>query len=349
VGNFTVDPAEVRIHAKTLSETVAPAYAEASSGVVQDSQISAPGFGIALSPIEALYHQRIDFISKDLGGAHEVVSEIASRLNEVATQYTRGENLNITGFQGTAKPEESYGSAYGQSGIAGKAAGGAAVGAAVIVTEAFVYATCGAMVTASALCPAFIPSTVAAALFISNPFSISAAGSALTLEANHIKTVINMAFLTHCNNTAAKWSGEGKDAFVSLAIKIKGHLDEIADYINALGSALQDLVMVLAGLWIGLAALVGPFLIWLIAMKLAEVFPLDIPVIEGIINATGAVMDSGVLTAIAGVAAVGGLVLSLITGLAKDLLTLGALPDSGKAGVPDMTEFKIDGNFKTDL
>jgi hypothetical protein len=36
-------------------------------------------------------------------------------------------------------------------------------------------------------------------------------------------------------------------------------------------------------------------------------------------------------------------------GLAKDLLSLGALPDAGAAGVPDMTEFHIDQNYKTPL
>jgi uncharacterized protein YukE len=349
MGNFTVDPNELRSHAKTLSDTVAPAYAEARSAVVQDSQISAPGFGIALSPLEALYHQRIDFISKDLQGAHDVIAAIANRLNDTASEYEKGENLNVQGFDGTPQHQESYGSAFGQSGLGGKLAGATAVGAAAMVTEVFVYATVGLMTTASALCPAFIPSTIAAALFISNPFSISASASSLTLEAKHIKGSLNTTFNTTCVATVGKWTGEGRDAFQALANKIKAHLDDIADYIDTIGSVMQDLVAALAGLWLGLMALVAPFLVWLIAMKCAEVFPLDIPVIEGIINATGAAMDAGVLSTISGLIAAGGLVISLIMGLAKDLLSLGALPDAGAAGVPDMTEFHIDQNYKTPL
>jgi hypothetical protein len=344
--NFTVDPAELRSHATNLANVVAPAYATSSAAVRTDAQIDFPGFGAALSFLEAGYHQRVDFLAKDLQGAHDVLGEIATRLQQTAAEYQKGENLNIAGFHGSAQHEESYGAALGRTNPLGE---GATAAGAMGLTAGVVYATAGSLATCAGLCPTFIPAAVAAALFIANPLSIAEAGAALVNEARHIQTQLNADFLSVCVNSAAKWTGEGKDAFAQLANTIKGHLDQIGKYIETLGGALQSLDITLSTLWLGLAALAGPLLVWLIAMRAAEAIPFAAAAIEPIIEVTGAAATSAVVGTLGGVTAAASAIVALITGLAKDLLTLSALPDKGAAGVPDMTEFSVDTNFSTTL
>ncbi|HSV64543.1 MAG TPA: hypothetical protein VLJ59_01375 [Mycobacteriales bacterium] len=346
--NFTVDPTDLKSHARFLDRSIAPTYARSSQDVRSGSHIDAPGFGIALSPIEAAYHQRVDFLAKDLVGAHDLCVAIARRLTETAETYQRSEDLNTAGFGGTPVHEESYGSAYAETGAATMASGSPALLAAGITVE-MITACLASMAACSVLCPAFIPATIAAGLFFANPAGIATAGAHLINEGRNIQNVLDVNFLNVCTAVAAKWTGEGRDGFQQVATTIKGHLDQVGKYLETLGGALHTLDVALAGLWTMLIALVGPFLLWLIAAKAAELFPPDIPVIEAIINASGAAMSSGILTAIAAVAAIGGAVGTLITALAKDALGLTALPDSGQAGVPDMTEFKVDANFQIHL
>jgi hypothetical protein len=343
--DFTVDPADLRSHASFLAKTVAPTYATSAGSVRQGSHVEAPGFGIALTLVEATYLQRVDFLAKDLQGAHDLCLAISDRLNQTADTYQRSEDLNIAGFGGTPVHEESYGSALSGTGTAQLGlAVPILVGAGV--TVGMVEACLGGMAACSALCPSFIPATIAAALFFANPNGIAEAGAHLINEGRNIQTVLDVNFLNVCNAAAGKWTGAGKDSFQQLVVTIKGHLDQVGRYIETLGGALHTLDLALTGLWLALIALVGPFLVWLIAMRAAELFPPDIPVIESIIEASGAVVSSGVLSTIAGLTAVGGTVIGLIDGLGKDLLSLTALPDAGAAGVPDLTEFKVDANFQ---
>jgi uncharacterized protein YukE len=345
--DFSVDPAELRSHAKNLAGAVAPAYATSSTSVRQGSEISSPGFGIALSGVlEAPYHQRVDFLAKDLQGAHDVCTEIARRLQQTADQYDKAENLNVAGFSGTPQQQESLATAFGQTGLANLDVGAVV---ATAVPLASIYATLTMMSACSALCPAFIPAAVVGALFVANPLGIAEAGAKLINEGRHIQNQLNLDYLTACNNAAAKWSGEGKDAFQQLTNTVKGHLDQIGKYIETLGEALHSLDIALSALWLALMEMVGPFLLWLVAMKAAEVFPPDIPYIETVVNASGALMSGTVMTTVELVTAVGGTVVTVINGLAKDLLSLTALPDAGKAGVPDLTEFKVGTNFATNL
>jgi hypothetical protein len=243
----------------------------------------------------------------------------------------------------------SFGDAYGQSGtgqFAGQGGlGGVAFAAGLTLTE--IFAVMGAMSACGALCPTFIPAVVAAGLFIANIGSIGEAASTLTLAAQNLSKDHNIAFDKICTTTAAKWTGAGRDAFVDTTTNIKAHMDEMADYVKTLGEALQGLMVALVGLWLALAALAGPFLIWLIATRAAELIPFAAAALEPLIEVTGAAMSAGVVTMIAAVVSVGGLALSLVTGLGKDFIKLMALPDTGQEGVPDMTEFHVGQNFAT--
>ena len=345
MGDFTVDPTDLRVHAKSLASSVAPAFATSATTLRQGGQIDFPGFGAALSFVQAVYDQRVDFLAKDLQGAHDVLLEISSRLEQTAAEYARGENLNITGFQGTPNPQESYGAALGSVAPASAAAFAGAAGLSVGV----VYATAGSLATCAGLCPTFIPAAIAAALFIANPLSIVQAGTALVNEGRHIQSQLNPDFLSVCTSAAAKWTGEGKDAFLQLAITIKGHLDIVGKYIETLGTALHSLDITLTTLWLGLAALSVPFLIWLIAMRAAEAIPFAAAAIEPIIEVSGAAASAAVIGTLGGVTAVASVAVAMISGLGGDLLTLSSLPDKGAAGVPDMTEFKLETNYQTAL
>jgi uncharacterized protein YukE len=346
--DFTVDPTDLRGHASFLDKSIAPTYGRSSASVREGGQVDAPGFGIALSFVEAAYLQRVDFLAKDLTGAHDLCAAIADRLKRTADTYQRAEDLNVAGFNGTPVHETSYLSAFGQTGLADMAATAPALFGAGITME-MVTACLASMSACSALCPAFIPATIAAALFVANLPGIAAAGSHLINEGRNIQNVLNASFQNVCTACAARWTGAGRDAFQQLTTTIKGHLDQVGRYLETLGGALHSLFIALAGLWTALLALVGPFLVWLVAAKAAEVFPPDIPFIEAVINATGAALSSGVLTTIAGLTAVGTMVVSLINGLAKDALSLTALPDSGQAGVPDLTELRVDANFQLEI
>ena len=346
-GNFTVDPGELRERAKSLRTLVADAFSDQAAKLRTGGEIDAPGFGIALSPLEAGYIQRLDFLTEDVEGAADVCRKLSDLLDQTAGQYERAENLNVAGFSMTGTHGIGYGEAFGQTGLADMAtdgtAGGIAMAAGLTVVEIMaVMATMGAC---AALCPTFIPAVIGAGLFVANIGSISEAASALSLAGQSLRAHPNVTFDKITTAATAKWTGEGRDAYVDTTTTIKAHLDELADYVKTLGEALQGLQVALVALWLALAGMAGPFLVWLIATRAAEAIPGAAAVLEPVIEISGAAMSASVATILAAVVAVGGLLVTLLTGLGKDFAKLMALPDAGQAGVPDLTEFHVGRNF----
>ena len=79
MGNFKVDPDKLRDSAKHLSGPVASGYANSATAQRTNGKIDMPGFGIALSMVEAAYASRLDFMALDVQGAHDVVTEASVR------------------------------------------------------------------------------------------------------------------------------------------------------------------------------------------------------------------------------------------------------------------------------
>jgi hypothetical protein len=345
--NFKVDPDKLRDSAKHLTEQVAPAYATSAGTLRTNGKIDPPGFGIALSFLEAAYTSKLDFMALDVQGAHDVSAEIATRLNQTAAEYEKGENLNIAGFDGKGSTPEGLGSAF-----LGALGNSVPSGAGVAVLElATILACAGSLETCAGLCPPFIPAAIAIPLFICNIPSIMGAGAALVEEARHIKDVLNSAFDLMCSSASDDWEGEGEKNFKLLTSKVKTHLDDLGDYINTVGTVLEAIGGILIALWIGLIALAVPFLIWLIAMRLAEASPpwLQDAVLEPIIEGAGVVIGTSVLTTLAGVESGVTAVAAVLSGVGSQLIGLLSPPDSGKGGVPDMQEFHVDQNYSAPL
>ncbi len=343
MGDFSIDPGETRQHARTIDTVIADSYSQAAADISHGGHISAPGFGIFLSWLEALYIQRLDFLAKDVQGASDICREIASRLKTAADEAERIEDLNVAGFGGKPVPWTGYPAAYGQTGTAKLFPAAFTVGAGVTMLE--IEATLAAMTMSAALCPSFIPAVVLAALIVANPSDISEAATNLKLVANDLQTTHDVNFEKACTAVLRTWKGAGEDAFRHLTTTIKGHLDELAKYIQLLGEALDSLWNALAEAWKALAALTGPFLVWLIAVRVADLVPPLGELLEPVVQVSGAAMTARVGTILAGVMAVGSLVGGLVNDLTKDFLALMALPDRGAAGTPDLTEYKVDGNF----
>ncbi len=345
--NFKVDPADLRDSAKHLSGQVAPAYAASATTLQGRGKIDMPGFGVALSLVEAAYDTRLDFLRLDLQGAHDVVSDIATRLTQTAGEYERGENLNISGFDGKGSTPEGYGSAF-LGALGNSVAPGVVAGA---VELAIVLLCAGSLETCAGLCPTFIPAAIAIPLFVCNIPSILSAGSALVNEAAHLKDVVNAAFSQLCDQAKSSWSGEGATNFGLLTSKIKSHMDQLSGYIDTVGHVLEAIGGALVVLWLGLIAIAGPFLVWLIAMRLAQASPpwLQDAVLEPIIDGAGIVIGTGILTTLAGVSSAGAAVATVLAGIGGQLLGALAPPDGGKEGVPDMQEFHVDQNYQTPL
>ncbi|MDG4803371.1 hypothetical protein [Micromonospora sp. WMMD980] len=349
MADFTVDPDDVRIHGRTLGRTVAEDYAQRAEEISRDSVIDPPGFGIALSPFEALYIQHVGFLIDDVRGAADVCRQIGAKLGVVADQYERAEDLHVSGFGGTPAPMGSYGDAYGRTGTAQLVTDPATLGAAATVgatiTLAEIGGVVGGMAACAALCPTFVIGLAGAVLFVANPLGIAQAGADLIRHGDQLQKALNANFDKICSAATGTWKGEGKDSFVVMATKLKAHLDELGAYIRILGEALHSLEIALSGLWIALGAMTVPFLTWLIAMRAAELIPGAAVALEPLIEAAGVAVASSVTSMVAAVGAVGGLALALVNGLAKDFLKLMTLPDDGAAGTPDLTEFRVGENF----
>ncbi|MEW2432289.1 hypothetical protein AB0877_30185 [Micromonospora sp. NPDC047644] len=343
--DFAVDPVDVRERARTLGTTIADDYANEADEFARNSAIDAPGFGLALSPVEALYIQRVDFLVKDVRGAADVCRQIGEKLGVVADQYERAENLHVGGFGGTPVPVSSFGDAYGKTGTADLAPVPLVVAAGASITLAEIGAIMGGLSACAALCPTFIVGVAGAALFVANPIGIAQAGADLIRHGDNLQKALNTNFDKICSAATATWKGQGKDSFVIMSTKLKAHLDELGAYIRTLGETLHSLDIALTGLWLALGAMAGPFLVWLIAMRTAQLAPFAAPALEPIIQVAGTAMAGSITTMIAGATALGSLVLALINGLAKDFLKLMALPDDGAAGTPDLTEFRVGENF----
>ncbi|MEU5674152.1 hypothetical protein ABZ749_28180 [Micromonospora sp. NPDC047753] len=344
--DFAVDPVDVRERARTLGTTIAEDYATEADEFARNSAIDAPGFGIALSAAEAAYIQRVEFLVKDVRGAADVCRQIGEKLGVVADQYERAESLHVGGFGGTPVPTSSFGDDYGKTSAAQLTQDPALlVAAGASITLAEIGAIMAGLSACAALCPTFIVGVTGAALFVANPIGIAQAGADLIRHGDNLQKALNANFDKICSAATATWKGQGKDSFVIMSTKLKAHLDELGAYIRTLGETLHSLDIALTGLWLALGAMTVPFLTWLITMRGAQLIPGFAPALEPIIQAAGAAVAGSTTTMIAGVTALGGLVLALINGLAKDFLKLLALPDDGAAGTPDLTEFRVGENF----
>jgi uncharacterized protein YukE len=347
MSNFKVDPAKLRDSAKHMSQQLAPGYANSATTLRAKGKVDMPGFGIALSLVEAAYSSKLDFMALDVQGAHDVTTEIADRLNQTAAEYDKGENLNVKGFDGKGTEAEGFGSAFlgalGNTVPAGVVAAGLELGV--------ILACAGSLETCAGLCPTFIPAAIAIPLFICNIPSIIEAGAALSAESKHIKGVLNADYQTLCDAASGDWEGEGATNFKLLTNKIKSHMDDLGDYIGTVGTVLETIGGILIALWVGLIALAVPFLVWLIAMRLAEASPpwLQDAVLEPIIDGAGVVIGTSILTTLAGVETGVSAVAAVLSGAGSQMLGLLTPPDSGKGGVPDMQEFHVDQNYSTPL
>lgn len=347
MGNFKVDPDSVRRAAKLLSETVAPAYATAATTLQSNGKIEGPGFGLAMSWAEAAYDQRLDFIVKDVQGAHDVCMDIAQRLQQTAAEYEKAENLNIAGFDGKGHAEKGYGSAYGQA--LGNEWGGAAAGA--VISGAAIATVLVSIGASGELCPSFLPAAIAAPFFVANIPSILEVGVHLQQEAGYMKDNVNAAFSQGCDEAKSDWKGEGADNFGLMETKVKSHMDRMCDYIDMVGKALLVVALAFAALWGMIIATTIPFLVWVIAMRVLEACPpwaQDL-VIEPLIELTGGILCATwfenymlVGTVVTGAAA-------LLSGVVNQMIGLLAVPDSGKGGTPDMQEFHVNQNYQTPL
>jgi hypothetical protein len=345
-GNFKVDPAKVRAGAKLLDSRVAAEYANSASAMQTGGRLDSPGLGLAMSWAEALYNQQLDFLTKDVQGAHDVCVEIASRLRQTADEYDRAEDLNISGFDGKGTAQESYGSAYGQaldnSGV---------VAGLVGITLGEIAAVLVSVEACAALCPTFIPAAVATPLFAANIPSIFSAGINLQHVATQLKNVVNAEFDQACGEAKDDWEGEGADNFAILANKVKTHMDSLGDYIDAVGKAMIVLGMAFGALWAMILASTVPFLVWLIATRAAEACPpwLQDAVLEPLIEASGGIMAAAWFTAFATVTSIVTAASAIFSGALSQISELLATPDSGKSGTPDMQEFHVDQNYKTPI
>lgn len=347
MGNFKVDPAKVRDAANQLKTKVAPAYASSADKLHSDGSIGWPGFGVALSLLEAAYTQRLDFMVLDVRGAHDVTNEIADRLKLTTTEYEKGENLNIKGFDGKGSTPESYGAAFG--GALVNSVPTAAVTGAIEV--GIILATVGTLEGVGALAPSFIPAAIAIPLFACNLPGMFTAGVGLINESGHLKDPVNTAFSDMCGVAKDGWEGQGATNFSLLATKVKAHMDKMADYIATVGEALLALASALTVLWLGLIAMAVPLLVWLIAMRIAEAAPpwVQAAGIETVIETTMAIIDSAVLAKLLGITTVGALIMALLGAIGNQIVGALAMPDGGKGGVPDMQEFHVDQNYSTPL
>jgi hypothetical protein len=351
MAGFTVDPDSVRANADTLKSAVADQYAAVAEQILRGGKIDAPGFGILLSPLEGAYIQRLDFLSKDVQGASDMCRQLGGKLLQVADQYEKAEELNIRGFGGTPVPTTGFDDAYARTGAATMASSvaGGSVGvlAAGVITVAEISAVLATAAACGALCPTFLPAVAAAVTIVADIPSIASAGSALIQAAQDLQGEINANFAAFTDSAASTWEhSEARNAYVMVANRMKSHLAELADYIKTLGEGLHSLVTVLSGLWIAIAAMVGPFLVWLVASRAAQLFPPAAPGLEIAIEASGLAMAATVSSTIAAAAAIGGTLVALLQGLFGDFLKLMTLPDKGAAGVPDLTEFTVGENFR---
>lgn len=348
MGNFTAKPQNLTTAADNLESEIAPAYGTAASSLRTDGAVDSPGFGIALSFVDALYRSRLDFMALDLEGAKDVSSDIAAALRQTAEQYEASEDLNVSGFGGPGTAAQTFGEsmlpALGSTlpGTAGGLAGLAAVG--LVVT----FGTSATLGTCAALCPAFIPAAIAIPLFIANIPSIFEAADALKTQADNLTASINVALSQTLNHAADGWEGEGAFGFGEMSAKLTSHLDRLAGFADAVGEVLTSIGITLSILWSALVIFAAAFIAWLIYMTAASIGP-QVAAVQAIINTVGLAASSTWLTgllATMGVATAGSAVLGIITG---DLKTFLNPPDAGAQGTPDLQEFKVDANFDVPL
>ena len=348
MGNFTVKPENLATAAENLQSEVAPAYGTAASTLRTEGAVDAPGFGIALAFLDAMYRSRLDFMALDLDGAKDAADDIAAALTQTAQQYQASEDLNISGFGGPGTASETFGSSIGGSllntlpGTAGGLAGIGAVGLAIT------YGTSANIAACAALCPSFIPAAIAIPLFIANIPSIFEAAGALKAQADNLTGAINIALAQTLGHAADGWEGEGALGFGEMTTKLTSHLDKLAGFVDAVGEVLTSVGITLSILWSALVIFAVAFLAWLIYMHAASIGP-QVAAVQAIIQSVGLAASSTWMTglmATLGVATAGSAVLGIVTG---DLKTFLNPPDAGTQGTPDLQEFRVDANFDVPL
>ncbi|WP_067431688.1 hypothetical protein [Nocardioides jensenii] len=342
MGDFTVKPGNLTDAATELSGEVAPAYGASAQNLRTNGQVDMPGFGIALSWLDAMYRSRLDFIALDLEGAQDIVGDIATALEQTATQFNAAEDLNISGFGGPGHRPASFGESFGPA--LGNAVAAPAGLAVTLISAGAIYGTSGTLAACAGLSPAFIPAAITATLFIANIPSIADAASVLKAEADMLGEQVNTALSTALSHAANGWEGEGALGFTSMSSELTAHLAAMVSFIDAVGDVLVAVTITLSILWAALAAFAVGFLAWLISMHLASVGP-QAPAVQAVLHSTSAALSS---TWVVGMLGVGGSLapVAIVLGMLTDqIAAFISPPDTNNNGTPDMQEFHVDENF----
>jgi uncharacterized protein YukE len=345
---YKVNSTNLKSAAAVLDGQLATDLQQLITTLTSGTQISAPGFGVAFSFLEASYIQQMDYLTKNLQAGVALFHQLGSHLTTAANNYDRVEDVHIRGFSaGTNYKEVSYGDALGKSSnvAAAKDLGShvdpavvAAVGGGLALEAQM--AILGVMGVCSALEPSCIVGAILLGTCLARIDQIWSASSAILAASSELSTDIVKRFDAQVVLARSGWEGPAVNKFADLMNKVSAEFTQAAESLKTIGTALRVFAGALVVLWIFLAKLAYPLLTFLIGLLPFKAFPPTAPAAEAASVEAGATSSAATSTSVGVIAGIAGAVGAVLEAVLSALGSF-TLNDSGKQGVPDLQEFVI--------
>jgi len=340
VGQIEIEPEALLNAASALEKIVRPDLDQATDKFANSYRVDPPGWGLALSPLEAMFNMIGDYHVKNLRAGSEAIEAVANGLRKTVDNYNRAEKANVEMFLGSPSQDgESWGSGWLDTGVARSVTTGWLDNPTEVIAVgtqlAFIFA---AFATAD-MSPPYLPAPIVATLLVANGFSMIDCARALANASAMLTDQVKPEYTTFTNGALRGWNDSSVIEYQQVIAQLGGELDDAQKVIASMSGALASVAALLTAFWVAFLSFTGPFFLTILNLTISAVGPQAI-VIEPIIQSLGALAGASWLTAVGTVIGLIGAAVTLLTGVVKEVTGVQTFDKQGD-NTPDIRQIKI--------
>lgn len=343
MGNqIEINPQTLLNAAAGLDKDVRPDMDELNGRFANSYHIEAPGWGVGLSPFEAMYNMVGDYHLKNLQAASEAISAVAAGLRKTVDNYNLAEKANVEMFLAPGPDAESWGAGWVDTGMVrtfhtwpSSFLGGTSEVIAVTTQLAFI----GIGVATAAMAPDYLAAPIAATLLVSNGFSMVACSRELADIASTLETGVKAKFDSFANSATGGWVDDSVVEYREVIAELSGEIAQAIKVIGAMSSVLASVFALLTTFWFAFLAFTGPFFITVLELTISAIGP-QAAFIEPLLQAIGALAAASWLTAVGTVVGLIGAGVAVLASVVKEFTGMQTFDKQGDS-TPDVRQIKI--------
>jgi hypothetical protein len=346
MGRIVVNPAHLTNAAKGLREVVEPEARKAAERLAGEYRIDPPGFGIALSAIEADYNATLDYHLQNLRAAAESIEAVARGLEITVGNYERAEQVNVD-MMSVAGVSDGKGWAGGlaDTGMVRTVTsplGGDGLQLHDVDTIVAIGAELAVLTLAGFtawMAPTYLPAPIVAASIIADGPSMITVSRRLGAIASTLENGVAKQFDSYANGATAGWEDASVVEYRKVVTEIGRELSQMQKALSTAASLVAAIAALLGAFWLAFISFSGPFFVTISELFAASIGP-QAPIVQPIIQGLGALGSAAWLKATGTVITVGAAAGMLLLGVVKEWSAFQRFDEQGDH-TPDLKQIRI--------